>query len=88
MRDCALSRFLGVVDTVYGRVTQALNMMLFVTVFTHHWHDLCFIESCMEDHLFRSVGTATMIHHVILVRHSVDTSVEAFHPMFSSFTAM
>lgn len=81
-----LGRLLGVIDTVYGRTTQALNLAMFAVVFHNHWRDLCFIERCIADYLFRTVGTSTLIHHIILVRHSVDVSVRKFHAMFSSFT--
>ena len=83
-----VGRAIAMVDTVYGRVTQALNLTLFVAVFHNHWRDLCFIEKCIEEYVFKKIGTSAMIHHIILVRHSVDASVNKFHGMFSSFTVL
>ena len=81
-----LGRLLAVVDTLFGRLTQLLNLGFFVLVFLHHIQDLRHIEECIQEHIFRSIGTSLMIHHIILVRHSIDVSVRQMHGIFSTCT--
>ena len=79
----AAGRALTVVDTVFGRVTQMLNVGMFIMVFCHHIEDMACLEDIFDlppDHfdmkklIQRVAETKACLQHSTALLHDIFTS--------------